>query len=100
MRKENNYRVSITQINDESEEGKTLAFEFQDREDVFKAVENIKQGSGLEASTATKIAIALRLLGPEMIAHRKHALFVDFMPHFKNFMNTLKKTVKGAIKDN
>ena len=100
MRKDNNYRVIIEQINVEPEASQTIQFEFQDREDVFKAVENIRQGSGLEESTATKVAVALRLLGPEMVAHRKHALFVDFMPHFKTFMNNLKKTVKEAMQGN
>ncbi|WP_368483152.1 DUF3861 family protein [Shewanella sp. UCD-KL21] len=29
--------------------------------------------------------------------NRKHPLFLDFMPHFKTFMNNLKSTVKQAI---
>jgi len=31
-----------------------------------------------------------------MMQDRKHPLFVDFMPHFRNFMQNLKKTLKGA----
>ena len=60
MRKDNNYRVIIEQINVEPEASQTVQFEFQDREDVFKAVENIRQGSGLEESTATKAKAAVK----------------------------------------
>lgn len=99
IRKENCYRITIEDANSEQDSGKTLQFEFQDREDLFKIVENLKQGSGLEESLATKVGVALRLLGPVMMANRKHALFVDFMPHFKAFMHNLKSTVKNAVKD-
>ncbi|WP_241033796.1 DUF3861 domain-containing protein [Vibrio maerlii] len=77
---------------------KTLEFDYQDREDLFNVVENLKKGSGLEPETATKVAVALRLLGPVMMKDRKHPLFVDFMPHFKKFMQNLKSTVKQAAK--
>jgi uncharacterized protein DUF3861 len=88
-RKENCYRITIEDVNSEQDTGKTLQFEFQDREDLFKIVEPL----------ATKVGVALRLLGPVMMANRKHALFVDFMPHFKAFMHNLKSTVKNAVKD-
>ncbi|WP_198553537.1 MULTISPECIES: DUF3861 family protein [unclassified Shewanella] len=53
----------------------------------------------MEDSLATKVAVALRLLGPVMIEHCKHALFLDFMPHFKTFMQHIKSMVKSAVKE-
>ena len=79
----------------EQETAQTLVFEFQDREDVFNIVGNLKQKSGLEPEVATKVGVALRLLGPVMMQNRKHELFADFMPHFKTFMQNLKSKVKG-----
>lgn len=73
-------------------------FEYQDREDLFKILQGLKKGSGLELENAAKVAVALRLLGPIMMKDRKHPLFVDFMPHFKNFMQNLKSTVKQVVK--
>ena len=98
-RKDNRYRITIEEVNSESENNKTLQFEFEDREDLFNVVDKINQGSGLEAPLATRVAVALRLLGPVMLQNRKHALFVDFMPHFKMFMHNLKSTVKNAVKE-
>lgn len=98
-RKDNQYRVTIEQINGESAAHNSLEFEFQDREDLFKTVERLQIGSGLEKETATQTAVALRLLGPLMMVNRKHPLFIDFMPHFKAFMVNLKSTVKTAIQD-
>ncbi|QLE84035.1 DUF3861 domain-containing protein [Shewanella sp. Scap07] len=90
------YRITVEAIN--SEIAEHVQFEYQDREDLFNTIDKLKQGSGLEAQQATKMALALRLLGPLMIEQRKHPLFVDFMPHFKAFMQQLKSTVKQAIK--
>lgn len=95
IRKDHNYRITIEEINAEQEVTRSLQFEHQDREDVLNVVDKIKQGSGLEASLATKVGVALRLLGPVMMENRKHGLFVNFMPHFKVFMKNLKDTVKS-----
>ena len=95
MRKDNCYRITIEEVNvEEGREARTLSFEVQDREDMFNIVEKIKQGSGLEPAEATRVGVALRLLGPVMMKDRKHPLFADFMPHFKNFMQNMKTTVK------
>ena len=94
IRKDKCYRVTIEEITSEQEVAQTLAFEFQDREDVFNIVNNLKQKSGLESEAATRVGIALRLLGPVMMKERKHSLFVEFMPHFKTFMQNLKSKLK------
>jgi hypothetical protein len=97
MSKDKQYKVTIADIN--ADEPRTLEFYYQDREDLFNTVDALTKGSGLEPDVATKVAVALRLLGPEMMRDRKHPLFVDFMPHFKDFMQNLKRTVKQALKD-
>ncbi|MDN3680952.1 DUF3861 domain-containing protein [Vibrio tapetis subsp. quintayensis] len=98
LNKENTYRVTIEKIELGSEKNHSLQFDFEDREDLFKTISRLKEGSGLEAKEATKTAVALRLLGPLMIKNRKHPLFIDFMPHFKTFMKHLKSTVKNSQK--
>lgn len=99
IRKNRSYRITIEEVNSQQENGKKLQFDYEDREDVFNVVENLKQNSGLEDSVATKVGVALRLLGPIMMENRKHPLFIDFMPHFKTFMQNLKSTVKKASKE-
>ncbi len=96
IRKDKNYRITIEEITPEQETAQTLAFEFQDREDLFTIVDKLKQKSGLEPEVATKVGVALRLLGPVMMQNRKHELFADFMPHFKTFMQNLKSKVKAG----
>lgn len=92
----NCYHIRIEELSREGTgEVRTLQFDMQDREDMFSIVENLKKGSGLDEQSATQVGVALRLLGPVMMGNRKHSLFVDFMPHFKNFMVNLKKTLKN-----
>lgn len=97
MSKDNQYRITVEHLDDNQQSIQQLQFEFQDREDLFKLVENLKIGSGLPESEATKLSVGLRLLGPLMMHNRKHPLFIDFMPHFKTFMQNLKTTVKSAV---
>ena len=63
--KDNQYRVTIEEIN--TEEPRKLIFDYQYREELFNMVKNLKQGSGLDPDTATKVSVALRILGPLMI---------------------------------
>lgn len=95
----NHYRIAIEELNVPPHTAKTFQFEFQDREDLFKLIENLKTGSGLEESLIPKVAVALRLLGPIMMQNRKHPIFSEFMPHFKTFMQNLKNTVKKSVLD-
>ncbi|MEZ8384556.1 DUF3861 domain-containing protein [Vibrio splendidus] len=94
--KHNNYRITIEEVSvKEDRELQTMQFEIEDRENMFAIVEKIKQDSGLDEQSAALLGVSIRLLGPMMMQDRKHPLFVDFMPHFRNFMQNLKKTLKG-----
>lgn len=94
--KHNNYRITIEEVSiKEDRELQTMQFEIEDRENMFAIVEKIKQDSGLDEQSAARLGVSIRLLGPLMMQDRKHPLFVDFMPHFRNFMQNLKKTLKG-----
>lgn len=95
--KHNHYRITIEEVNiKEDRELQTMQFEIEDRENMFAIVDKIKQDSGLDEQSTRRLGVSIRLLGPLMMQDRKHPLFVDFMPHFRNFMQNLKKTLKGA----
>ncbi|MEZ8025367.1 DUF3861 domain-containing protein [Vibrio sp. 10N.222.52.C3] len=94
--KHNNYRITIEEVSvKEDRELQTMQFEIEDRENMFAVVEKIKQDSGLDEQSAARLGVGIRLLGPLMMQDRKHPLFVNFMPHFRDFMQNLKKTLKG-----
>ncbi|WP_299690362.1 DUF3861 domain-containing protein [uncultured Vibrio sp.] len=94
--KHNHYRITIEEVSiKEDRELQAMQFEIEDRENMFEIVDKIKQDSGLDEQSAARLGVSIRLLGPLMMEDRKHPLFVDFMPHFRNFMQNLKKTLKG-----
>lgn len=98
MGKENNYRITVEQVDNENESyGKSVQFEVQDREDMFRLMDILKKGSGLDDQNAIRVAVALRLLGPVMMKERKNPIFIDFMPHFKTFMQNLKNLMKEKL---
>lgn len=93
----NQYRILIEELHPTNEKsGNQLEFSLEDREDLFKVVTALNKVEGLDEQVATRLGVALRLLGPVLIDNRKHNLFAEFMPHFKNFMHNLKKTVKQS----
>lgn len=95
--KHNTYRITIEETNNKADrELQTMTFEIEDREDMFAIVEKMKQSSGLDEQAATRLGVSIRLLGPLMMQDRKHPLFADFMPHFKTFMQNLKKRIKQS----
>ena len=97
MKKPNCYRITIEDMNPENDDNPgDMQVEVQDGEDMFAIIDTLKKGSGLDEKLATQLGIALRLLGPVMMQNRKHPLFVDFLPHFKDFMVNLKKTMKNS----
>lgn len=96
IKKQNKYRITIEEIDPQGDNSpQNLQFEVQDREDMFSIVDKLKQNSELDEQSATQVGVALRLLGPVMMQSRKHPLFADFMPHFKDFMINLKRTLKN-----
>ncbi|MCG3865828.1 MULTISPECIES: DUF3861 domain-containing protein [unclassified Photobacterium] len=97
-KKYHQYRITIEEITQDSDNPQSLSFEYLDREDLFKLIENLKQGTDLPEETTKKIGVGIRLLGTTMMKNHKHPLFSDFMPHFKNFMINLKNTVKDKLK--
>lgn len=97
------YQVTITEVEASKDAAvmpqsspASLSFHFSDREDVLKAINHIQQGTDLNDEQASRVGLALRLLGPVMVEQRKTPLFVDFMPHFKQFMHQLKTLVKQS----
>lgn len=88
----NQYLVTVKKL--DASTPNVLKFNYQDREDLFNTVEKIKQGSGLSDEQAEQLTLAIRLMGPLMMKDRKHPLFNEFFPHFKDFMQHLKNTVK------
>lgn len=96
MSRHNQYKITITQLNGEQQ---SLEFSLEDREDLFARVEQIKQRSNLDQQDATQLGVAIRLLGPMMMKQRKHPLFVDFFPQFKNWMQHLKDAMKSSAEN-
>ena len=92
----NRYKITVEEVQvKEDRDLKTVEFEIEDREDLLKIVEGLKEKSDLDDTDATRLGVSIRLLGPLMMKERKHPLFINFMPAFKDFMLNLKKSMKG-----
>ena len=72
----------------------TLSFNSYNHDDIFKVLDVIQNSQMLNDEAAKSFAVGLKLFSEVMLEHKNLPLFKDFMPHFGQFMKTLKQTVK------
>ncbi|PWC14104.1 DUF3861 domain-containing protein [Brenneria roseae subsp. americana] len=93
--KQHQYRITIEHLADKNGvppvEDKQLQFEVGNHDDIFAIVERMRQRSDFDEAAATAFAVGLKLFGEVMMTHRNHPLFAEFSPHFRDFMQALKK---------
>lgn len=91
--KQNRYRIQIEQIEDTQGQAVSrapLCFDVGNHDDVFHIVEIMCARKDFDQSTSTAFAIGLKLFSEVMLENKEHPLFVDFRPHFGQFMKKLK----------
>ena len=71
-----------------------LSFNSYNHDDIFNVLQVIQNSQMLDAEAAKSFAVGLKLFSEVMLEHKNFPLFKDFMPHFGQFMKTLKQTVK------
>ena len=96
--KQHTYEVTLKHIADPqgnpSTYTDTLSFNTYNHDDIFKVLQVIQNRPMLDAEAAKSFAVGLKLFSEVMLEHKNFPLFKDFMPHFGQFMKTLKQTVK------
>ena len=96
--KQHTYEVTLKHIADAqgnpSNYTDTLSFNTNNHDDIFKVLQVIQNSQMLDAEAAKSFAVGLKLFSEVMLEHKNFPLFKDFMPHFGQFMKTLKQTVK------
>ena len=96
--KQHTYEVTLKHVADAqgnpSTYADTLSFNTYNHDDIFKVLQVIQNSQMLDAEAAKSFAVGLKLFSEVMLEHKNFPLFKDFMPHFGQFMKTLKQTVK------
>ena len=96
--KQHTYEVTLKHIADAqgnpSTYTDTLSFNTYNHDDIFNVLQVIQNSQMLNDEAAKSFTIGLKLFSEVMLEHKNLPLFKDFMPHFGQFMKTLKQTVK------
>lgn len=92
--KQHRYRVTVQEITDSqgnpASNNQILQFEANSHDDLHDIVGRARQLGAFDNETASAFAIGLKLFGEVMLKHRDNPLFAGFVPHFGQFMRTLK----------
>jgi len=98
--KQHRYRVTVEHLAlpDGSAPPATqpLSFEAGNHDDILAIVARMRQRGDLPEADATAFAVGLKLFSEVMLQHRGLPLFADFAPHFKAFMQALKRGPAAA----
>lgn len=94
--KQHRYRITVEPLFDADGQPATrppLQFEVGNHDELLGIVERVRARGDLEPAAAVPLAIGLKLFSEVMLENRGHPLFAEFAPHFRAFMQTLKKGV-------
>ena len=98
--KQHRYRVTVEHLAlpDGSPPPTTqpLSFEAGNHDDILAIVARVRQRGDLPEADATAFAVGLKLFSEVMLQHRGSPLFAGFAPHFKAFMQQLKRRPVAA----
>ncbi len=93
--KQHRYRITVEHLADArgnpSTHAEPLRFEAGNHDDILAIAERMRGRGEFPAETANALAVGLKLFSEVMLENRGHPLFADFAPHFRAFMQHLKK---------
>lgn len=92
--KQHRYRVTLEYLagpHGEKPEQAPLFFEAANHDDIFAIVERMRSRPEFDREEAAALAVGLKLFSEVMLTKRELPLFASFVPHFVEFMKTLKK---------
>lgn len=94
-KKNNKYKITLeeTVLKDDSQQPKTLSFEFENHDDLFNVIHMAKSKQLFsQEQDAVELALGLKLFSEVMLRYRSHPIFEELKPAFGNFMKQLKST--------
>jgi uncharacterized protein DUF3861 len=92
--KQHLYRITVEHLADAqgrpSPYGEPLSFEVGNHDDIFAIVERMRRRGDFDDTASTALAVGLKLFSEVMLENRSHPRFQSFVPHFSEFMKSLK----------
>jgi len=98
--KQHRYQITVQEA-PISEDGAAIVnyapirFEAASHDDLHEIVARAKALGAFDDEAATAFAVGLKLFGGVMLENRDHPLFADFVPHFAQFMRSVKSKSRG-----
>lgn len=92
-KKGNQYKLLLQELalRDGSAAGRSIAFEFSNHDDIMALLDKAqREGWFEEPADNVELVLGIKLFGEVMLRQRKHPLFADFFPAFRDFMRQLK----------
>jgi hypothetical protein len=94
--KYNHYKITLehTYSPKDEELHEPVVVEFDNHDNIFNIIKLMQERNLFnDANQSAEFAIGLKMFSEVMLRNKDNALFEDFLPEFKNFMQKLKATV-------
>ncbi|AYR25821.1 DUF3861 domain-containing protein [Herbaspirillum rubrisubalbicans] len=97
--REHRYRITLEHLATASEGQvlhEPLRFEAGNHDDIFSIVSRLRGRGQFDDDTSAQLALGIKLFGEVMLKNRKHPLFAEIQPAFREFIMKLKSQGKAA----
>lgn len=87
------YRVTLEKLDEQQQTSQALSFETENHDDIFNILNKVDGKFGFSDEQTKSFIIGLKLFGEVIMQERKHPLFEELAPQFRQFMHKLKSGV-------
>lgn len=84
------YRVTLEKLDEQQQTTQALSFNTENHDDIFNILDKVDDKFGFSEAQTQSFIVGLKLFGEVMMQERKHPLFEELGPQFKQFMKKLK----------
>ncbi|WP_417760802.1 DUF3861 domain-containing protein [Shewanella sp.] len=86
------YRITLEKLDQQQQPTQALSFETENHDDIFAILNKVDGKFGFSDEQTKSFIIGLKLFGEVLMQERKHPLFEELGPQFKQFMMKLKRS--------
>ena len=91
--KKHRYRITVERLAEEDEAASApLQFEVANHDEILAIIERIRSQGRFDPASAAAFGLGLKLFGETLLDNRDSPPFAALMPHFGEFMKTLKQS--------
>ena len=85
------YKITVEPIGKGAESEGPISLEIENHDNIIAIVKHLQARTDIQDGSEESLAVGLKLFSNVLLTHKDNPLFEPLVPHFKAFMQRLKK---------